>query len=643
MKMAPVRPESSKDLKHGRKKLSSAASNVAQVKIKIAQGQSVEYVVRARTEQSVSSKTGDPILTAIFPHKGGREPHRVDLSFLLAFPNLQQLFTEAFLSWGSNVSPATRTNAKGNLSYFFGYIGMNWPMTLHPGEIDDELLADFKESLLRRAGQRGKPLHPTTVGHALGVVRAIMDALKAGPWAEMARYISERVPPGPTGGNRKSMPTEVLGTDLLLSIIEVAEREVLLIEQRFSERDSLLERGRLLLQDPRRSVLNNRCDYRDLAVCLAALEAAYPGTIPNLPVIRDKHPALGWAIESIHGQTEVCSYFYPSGRDLVPFVLLLAITTVFNADTTLSLNWGDISLEKEQAGFPAIEIIGAKGRASKDLVRLLDPDVAVSSQLGLKRMLACLQNITSRIRPDVSLEHTDRLFLFVQKVGAKRPKGFGLDGQRFLLPSNDPVWQKALQKFIADNKLSQFNLSQLRPTILDLVQFMDGGLEAARLVGNHGNPVTTWTHYTSGGVKKRYRERIGQVIVLRERWLDTNGVIDPRRLTVGEDRGAATPGFSCLDPFNSQRPNQQPGRLCKDYGGCPSCPMAAAHPCDPICVAYYTALEVAIYKSQAFMSARTWIERWVPVLADLKALQVWIPADVMKASMDFSVQLPNVG
>ncbi|MGX9787092.1 hypothetical protein [Janthinobacterium lividum] len=630
-------------MKRGRRKLSSAASSVAQVKTKMAQGHSIEYVAHARIEQSMDSKTGDQILTAIFPQKGGCEPHRVDLSFLLAFPNLQQLFTEAFLRWGSNVSAATRTNAKGNLSYFFGYIGMNWPSTLHPGEIDDELLADFKDRLLRETGQRGKPLHPTTIGRALGAVRSIMDALDTGPWADMARYISERVPPGPIGGNRKSIPTEVLDTDLLLSIIEVAEREVLIIEQRFSGRNSLLEKGRLWLQDPRRSVHNNRCDYEDLAVCLAALEAAYPGTIPNLPVIRDKYPALGWAIESIHGQTAVCSYFYPSGRDLVPFVLLLTITTVFNADTVLSLDWGDISFEKEQAGSPAIEIIGTKGRASKDLVRLLDPDVAVSSQLGLKRMLSCLQNITSRIRPEVSVEHMGRLFLFVQKVGTKRPKGFGLNGQRFLLPSNDPVWKKALQKFIADNKLSQFNLSQLRPTILDLVQFMDGSLEAARLVGNHGNPVTTWTHYTSAGIRKRYRERIGQVIVLRERWLDTNGVIDPRRLTFGEDKGAATPGFSCLDPFNSQRPNQQPGRLCKDYGGCPSCPMAAAHPSDPICVAYYTALEVAIYRSQAFMSAKTWIERWVPVLADLKALRVWIPADVMKASMDFSVQLPNVG
>lgn len=225
----------------------------------------------------------------------------------------------------------------------------------------------------------------------------------------------------------------------------------------------------------------------------------------------------------------------------------------------------------------------------------------------------------------------------------KRPKGFGVDGEKNQPSSRDIVWATALKNFIKDNKLPSFTLGQMRPTILDLVQFVDGSLEAARKVGNHGNPATTWTHYTSGGVRARYRERIGQVIVLRERWLQTGGDIDPRCLAPGQDKGAATPGFSCLDPFDSQRPNQQQGRLCKDYGGCPSCPMAAAHPSDPLCVGYYTALEAAIYRSQGAMSARTWIERWTPVLADLAALRAWIPPNVLEASREISIQLPNVG
>ncbi len=432
--------------------------------------------------------------------------------------------------------------------------------------------------------------------------------------------------------------------EVLLSILDAAEKEVLAIEQRFVTAKALLAEGRTRLLDPFRHAKGKRSDYRDLAICLAALDEAYPSVIPDLEVIILDHPLLGQAVRELHGHGTVSSCFYASGRDLVPYVLLLTVATVFNPDTVLSLEWSNIDFDKDQAGTPAIEIVGLKGRAVQDLVRVFESDVAVSSSLSLRRILFGLQEITSRIRPALAPEHSERLFVFVQKWGGqKKPKSFGLDGRKLLLPSGDIVWQSSLKNFIKDNRLPPFTLGRLRPTILDLVQFMDGSLEAARKVGNHGNPVTTWTYYTSDGVRKRYRERIGQVIVLRERWVQTEGAIDPRRLTPSQDKGAATPGFSCLNPFDSQRPNQQPARLCKDYGGCPSCPMAAAHPNDPQCVGYYTALEEAIYRSQSTMSASTWIERWVPVLSDLAALRAWIPPDVLKASREISVRLPNVG
>jgi hypothetical protein len=629
MTLEPIGPQKRASEPRKGKKPSSAASNVAQAKAKMEQDGKIGSIAQTRAEQGVDAKTGEPTLTAIFPRKGGREPHLLDLSFLLAFPNLQPMFTEAFLCWGAVLSPSTRRTCRGNLRrYFFSYLQSDWSKVLHPGDIDDELLAGFRDNLLNKPGGRGKTLHPTTAGGALGALRTVLEALIIGPWARAANRIAERVPSGPAGAERKTVPTEVLGLEPLLAILGAAEQEVLAIEQRFAKARLLLAEGRTRLQDPGRLTNNTRADYRDFAVCLAAVDEACPGVIPNLNVLNDRLPALGSAIQFTHGQGEIGSHFYPSARDMVSFALLLTVATVFNPDTILSLNWQEIDLDKDQAGTPAIEI---------------DPDAAVSSRLSLKQMLVCLREITSRIRPHLAQEHADRLFVYVQQNGAKRPKGFGADGERSRSESADVVWRWALKNFIKDNKLPPFTLGQLRPTILDLVQFMDGSLESARKVGNHGSPATTWTHYTSGGVRARYRERIGQVIVLRERWLQTGGVIDPRRLAPGQDKGAATPGFSCLDPFDSQRPNQQPGRLCKDYGGCPSCPMAAAHPGDPLCVGYYTALEAAIYRSQGAMSARTWIERWTPVLADLASLRAWIPPDVLEASREISIRLPNVG
>lgn len=644
MTIEPIVAETREKMTHRNKKLSSAASNVAQAKAKSAQSQAVGFIARPIAEHGVNSKTSAPMLTAIFPQKGQGLGNRVDLSFLLSFPNLQAFFTEAFLVWGANCAPNTRLTLSSTLNcYFFGYLDTEWFRALRPEDIDDELLAGFKESLLSKPGAHGQALSARTVGQAIGALRSIMNTLDTGQWASVARYIKERIPAGPVGAGRKSIPTQVLMTEHIVSILQAAEVEVLAIEQRFNARRGLLADGYMQLFDTARIKRNTRRDYRDLSICLAALDAAYPRTIPDLKIIRAEHADLGNAIQYIHGCSAVSSYLNPSTRDLVPFVLLLTVATVFNPDTVLSLCWADISFDKEQAGADAIEIVGAKGRAIRDLVRLLDPEAAVSSRLSLKRMLSCLREMTLRIRPDVATEHADRLFVFVQEVGVKKPKGFGLNGQRTQTPSSDQAWKHALMEFIIDNNLTRFTLGQLRPTILDLVQFMDGSLEAARRVGNHGSPATTWTHYTSGGVRKRYRERIGQVILLRERWLESCGAIDPRRLVSGQDKGAATPGFSCLNPFDSQRPNQQAGRLCKDYGGCPSCPMAAAHPHDSLCVAFYTALEVAIYRSQPGMSARTWIERWTPILADLRALQACIPLDVLVASRAISIELPNVG
>jgi hypothetical protein len=202
---------------------------------------------------------------------------------------------------------------------------------------------------------------------------------------------------------------------------------------------------------------------------------------------------------------------------------------------------------------------------------------------------------------------------------------------------------RALNSFRKVNNLEHFTLSQLRPTLIDMTLFLNGDLAAAQALGNHRKPHTTWTFYTSSGVKKRFLERLGEVLVLRQRWIDTKGVIDPRRLTQSQDKSAATPGFICLDPFDSPRKNQNKGRACKAYGECPSCPLAAADLGNASTVALYFALKYSIYKSQSSMSAQTWLLRWAPVLADLDALLEMIPQSMLESSKIFRFTLPSVG
>ncbi|MDR7049199.1 hypothetical protein J2X54_001647 [Duganella sp. 3397] len=624
------------------KKITSAATVVAQAQARTGIVSKVQSLSLSRLEYGVDASTGQRTLAAVFPSNKGREPQHLDLSFLLDFRNLCALFADAYLQWGATRAPASRWAMIASLTAgFFHYLNSRWHRDLKPQEVDDELLIGFRTFLLTVKGKGGKTLHARTSAAYLGCVRTLLGAVVVGPSVVLARNIASRVPPGPLGAARRSCPVEVMGLDDLLAIIEAAEREVLATALRFERGRELLAEGNARLEARQNVGPWSIKEYTDLSVCLAALDRAYPGIIPDLPIIQSYDRALGSAVQYVHSQGTVASHFHPSFRHLAPFAVLLAITTVFNPDTLLGLSWKDIAFDKECAGTAAIEIVGAKNRASQDLVRLLDPEAAVASQLSLEQLLRTLQLITARIRPFVPDWHADRIFIAVQTQRAKKPRSYG-GGKTDSTLSGDVVWTRSLRNFIDDNKLPNFSLGQLRPSILDLVQLSHGSLEAAQKVGNHRNPRTTWTHYTSNGVKKRYRERIGQVILMRERWIDSQGVVDPRRLESVQDKGAATPGFTCLDPFSSPRPGQQAGKLCRDYGGCPSCPLAAAHPNDPVSVAYYVALEHAVFRSQTAMSSSTWLERWVPVLADLKSLKAHIPLEVMEESRKISITLMNV-
>lgn len=633
---------SSKSLNASNRKLSAAASVVAQTLSRAKGGENRNPFIQARVKNDVNPKTGKISLIAIFPSARGEIPNRNDISFLLDFPNLKPMFQDAFLTAGATRAPSSRSDMFRTIRRgFFAFLRDSKLAHIHPSDIGDEVLVGFREWLLHPSS--GKPLHPKTVGKTLGVVRIFLEAVETGQWVAEARRIAERVPFGVVGVRKTLQPTEVLSLHSLLQIMHSAEKEVLEIQARWDRGRRLIVEGREGLESPSRQLQHNMNDYADLAVCLAEIDAMFPNVVPDLGSIARENKRLANAIVHIHTQRKVSGFFQPTPRDLVPFVILLTICTVFNPDTVLTLEWSCINRDRDRAGTPAVEIVGVKGRASSDLVRLLDPAGSVSQSLSLHRLLDCLNEICARIRPTVNKEHADRLFVYVPEVRGKAPCSFGSYRGGNDVASADITWRYNLRRFINENQLPYFSLGQLRPTIIDMVQMIDGGLEAAQKVGNHRNPITTWTHYTSSGVRNRYRERIGQVILLRERWITSGGDIDPRSLERAQDKGAATPGFICLDPFDSPRPNQQPGKLCADYGACPGCPLGGARPYDPTSVAYYSALEQAIFKSQPKMSAKTWLERWAPILADLRALLALVSNEVLEESKKIRIALPLVG
>lgn len=614
---------------------------------------------------------GKPTLTAIFPKKGGGEHHRLDISFLLEFPGLTDFFAEALLKATKDNGRMTRIEVCKNLrSNWFAFLRERGYTNLRPKDLDEQIVTGFNTWLHEARKADGNALHPSTITIRLGALRRALAA-------SQMPHLVDLVPRGPRGASRKTIPTEVLQFDQLLAVIAAVEKEVLALRDDWEKGQSILRQGRELLS--KGAVLGKSrirqnamvVEESNLAVAMAMIDQRYTGVIPDRAVIFADNALLGNTVNYGIGKAKMTRYFYPIGRDLMPLVLSIAIATVFNPDTILTLNWKNIdrnadplsngrravqfdvteevdkvdtSTEASDATeSPLARITGDKPRAGRQLVRLLDPEASGGNQVSLNMVLDLLFAMTTRIRPFViePERYGDRIFLYVQKSRAKRAKGYGSDNYDAI---GDEVWKKGLANFIKDNNLPEFSLKTIRVTMLDYVQlFNRGDLEAARQVGNHASRITTWTHYTSDLVKRMLKEATGETLLVRERWLDSEGKIEPRKHREWTSKGCATPGWICLDPFDSPLPNQKQGRLCSAYGECPDCPLSAARPENPRNVMLYESLRRAIYRSIARVTAPVWQDRWAPVVAALDGLLANVPPPVLQESRKLTVELPDIG
>lgn len=602
-----------------------------------------EKVIPLKTVQSASTRlekgtdpvTGVAFLKAVCPVPEQRAPLTYDLTFLLRFPDLEPAFSAAFILHAVGMKHSSRKQVVQCLSVgFFKFLTEHGSTDLKFDDLTKPIFAAFV-MWLNAPRKDGQPWSPATRSLVLSAVRVLFNRMgELREWSTLTAPVRQNIPVNPWPGvARRVVPRVRLDREHLIEIVRAAEKEITEIEERLAEGRRLLAEGLAV------SALESR-DFSNPAVCLTWLHTEYPGVIPFLKEIRRSDVSLASMIKETCGIEKYDRYLYASSRDMVPFVLLFTVSTAFNADTSLLLEWSGIS-EVDRLGVPALSVTGPKGRATMDPVIL---DSSADAEMGLAKLVRLLRELTDRVRGFIDEPaFRDRVFIYVTTQGSvKRVKAFGTPiGE----PSNDPSWKHCLADFIDRHSLKPFTLSQIRPTITDESIVVTGDLMAARRIGQHRKGQTLWHHYTSSGTRRRFEERVGEVLMLRERWLATGGMIDPRWRTVAHDKGAATPGFLCFDPFDSPRPNQQRGRLCTAYGECPSCPLAAANVGDPAAVALHLALERAIYAAQGPITPQAWLIRWAPVVADLKGLLSHVPDGVLAEARRYSlsVPLPPVG
>lgn len=617
-----------------RKKPSVASQVVSQARGKTA----VTSLDDARLNRTTILRGIDPdsgaaYVKAVFPNLVGLV--EIDLSFLLQFPSLDEPFSEGYRQWAATVELGSKQAVATDLArYFFAFLAENDLFELDLAALNRPLFLSYISWLDHRHANGSEQLLAVgTRKQALASVRGVIGGLtKNRTWGAAARSVKHAIPDGVwPGSHLKATPKTQLDLDHMRKIVRAAEAEVEEIRLRFEGRDALIAAGREALKIGRRR--------GDLASFLAIVAEQYPTLIPSQSELKKIDPPLGNEMQAIHSQRGVTKYFYAGSRDLVPFIILISAATAFNPETVLRLEWANVRPET-RFNLPVVTFIGEKGRAEEDQV-VLDGD---SGGFGMTTILQTLLRITERLRPHLAHPgDRDRLFVFAQERGTVAPKAFRHNSTD--LAVSDSSLRHSRLRFIADHGLEIFTFDQFRTTLLDAAHRWTGDLRVVTSLGRHRRAHTGWLHYNSSRAKAGYRERVGETIVLRERWYESEGKIDPRglRLTTRMDRGAATPGFICLDPHDSPRPNQTSGRLCSAYGECPACPLAGANVGDSASVAYYLALRASIYEAQGRIAPPVWVARWSPVVEALDDLLHHVPTATHTEAAKLDVTLPSVG
>lgn len=604
-------------------------------------------VLHARTDETHDIATGAPLLCVSIP--GETEPEIYDLDRLLVQPEIGYFLAEGFRNWAAGpLRFNTRRNLHGCLNTHVGAFLATLTGQVSLTSIDEAFWASFVAWLNGRRRRDGKPWSQSTRAQVHSSVSICIDALEGHPeYGAVANYLRDRsgFPRNPwPGRTTKRVPTPVLSPPERHAVILACLSEIETLRERLDEQEAILKAGRVLLNEALAD--GQKPPYRsEIGVCAALIEEAFPDRLASMDDLYELDRSLGLSLQKKHGLLQVRRLLYATFRDLVPFVVLIAIKTAFNPDTILTLTWSRVRRSDDGT---SVTFLGIKNRAKSLQASITQDDGATNCDVpaeagkagGMAALLALLNQFTERSRAIVAnKEHADRLFVGVPKWSGSEAKGF----EHSSGASGDSSWKKALADFIENHRLPPFSLKVLRSTEAEQEWRLTGDPLAVRDRLGHKSVSTTRTHYTSDGMRRESQERVAETQALYHRWAETKGRSDPRHQPE-QCWSAATPGFACLDPYDSPRAGQRKGKLCTAYGECPDCPLAKAWLQDVQAVTWYLALPKAIHDArQGRVSAPHWAEKWPPILHSLDALLAEVPSDVRADASRYHVKLKPVG
>lgn len=267
-------------------------------------------------------------------------------------------------------------------------------------------------------------------------------------------------------------------------------------------------------------------------------------------------------IITILGRRDALGKIYPGPyiEDIQPFEILLAFRTGFNPSTLRTLRLPDIEWKDD-----VVEIKGYKARSTIQPSAVFPRDDRQFSGTWLvEKILLLTQYARDRAAP----QDRDALFLYEPKGGVRR--GAVLQFRALKTGPENAL----LAEFGRRAGVGKMTLKTMRASFSNLafVTSGDDSRVVQRMLG-HRSTDTTEEYSRSHNVAPR-QELLAVAMERRLRDARTQLRQDSRDRPTATT-AAATPGFSCLDPFSPPVDlHQQPG-MCAAYGACPACPLAA--------------------------------------------------------------------
>ncbi len=463
------------------------------------------------------------------------------------------------------------------------------------GQIDDDLLGAF-ETWLSEPTSSGYAPAETTRREKLYAVQRILKQLRtSGEFKHRINPNLKNLKAPFRGATDSTKHVEPLPEGTFEDIYAAAELECAELQDRYWVSLQQLERLRKKRQTPTSAGI-------DATHCAAyLLQQSAKGVCLSYHQAGRRIPGYARLVDR---QTHEAAddLLYPRLREFAPYLVVLASAFAFNGGVLTEMKTTDFRFER----FRDVERmrIGprkprARGKRQRHAVTVTEhPD-------NPGRLVRFIRMRTRYLR-----EARPSKLLFLR---------FNPQGRDVVEPILDGAFMRSLDAFAKDHELPRFLLEQLRPTILQQVHELTGGdITAVQAFGKQRSLTTVEKHYRTRGMEKAGEDRLYAAMAQRHRDIETGGAVSPidkpRR---SFDRWAATPGYTCLDTFDSPIAGQETGKPCSAYGQCPRCELAMVDYTSARDLAYLHQLRRRIDETVDTLGPAAWIAKWSGVQREL--------------------------